>query len=80
MVPTLKCDSLTAGDTCPCGEWDYIWSTFVDVPKGDSAEQLCLGSFVTPYGKCLEMGGASGWERIYDIFEYASFLRGAWQL
>ena len=24
MVQTLKCDSLTAGDKYPCGEWDYI--------------------------------------------------------
>ena len=76
MVQTLKCDSLTAGDEYPCGEWDYIWSTFVDVPKGDSTEQFCLGSFVTPYGKRLEMGGVSGWEWIYDISEYASILKG----
>ena len=34
MVQTLKCDSLTAGDKYACGEWDYIWSTFVDVPQG----------------------------------------------
>ena len=80
MVQTLKCDSLTAGDKYPCGEWDYIWSTFVDVPKGDSTEQFCLGSFVTPYGKRLEIGRASGWERIYDISEYALILNGAWQL
>jgi len=59
MVQTLKCDSLTAGDKYPCSEWDYIWSIFVDVPKGDSTEQFCLGSFVTPYEKRLEMGGAS---------------------
>ena len=59
MVQTLKCDSLTAGDKYPCGERDYIWSTFVDVPKDDSTKQFCLGSFVTPYGKRLEMGGAS---------------------
>ena len=80
MVQTLKCDSLTAGDKYPCGEWDYIWSTFVDVPKGDSTEQFCLGSFVTPYGKRLGMGGASGWEWTYDISEYAPILKGAWQL
>ena len=59
MVQTLKCELLAAGDTYSCGEWDYIWSTFVDVSKGDSTEQFCLGSFVTPYGKRLEMGGAS---------------------
>jgi len=76
MVQTLKCDSLTAGDKYPCGEWDYIWSTFVDVPKGDTTEQFCLGSFVTPYGKRLEMGGVSGWEWIYDISEYVPILKG----
>ena len=76
MVQTLKCDSLTAGDSYPCGEWDYIWSTFVDVSRGDTTEQFCLGSFVTPYGKHLEMGGKSGWEWIYDISEYAPILKG----
>jgi hypothetical protein len=76
MIQTLKCDSLTAGDKYPCGEWDYIWSTFVDVPKGDTTEEFCLGSFVTPYGKRLEMGGESGWEWIYDISEYAPILKG----
>ncbi len=76
MVQTLKCDSLTAGDQYPCGEWDYIWSTFVDVSKGDSTEQFCLGSFVTPYGKHLEMGGESGWQWTYDLSEYAPILKG----
>ena len=76
MVQTLKCDSLTAGDKYACGEWDYLWSTFVDVPKGDSTEQFCLGSFVTPYGKRLEMGDETGWEWIYDISEYAPILKG----
>ena len=76
MVQTLKCDSLTAGDKYPCGEWDYIWSTFVDVPKGDSTEQFCLGSFVTPYGKRLELGDETGWEWVYDISEYAPILKG----
>jgi len=76
MVQTLKCDSLTAGDKYACGEWDYLWSTFVDVPKGDSTEQFCLGSFVTPYGKRLEMGDETGWEWVYDISEYAPILKG----
>ena len=76
MVQTLKCDSLTAGDKFACGEWDYIWSTFVYVPKADTTEQFCLGSFVTPYGKRLEMGGESGWKWIYDISEYAPILKG----
>jgi len=76
MVQTLKCDSLTAGDKYLCGEWDYIWSTFVDVPKADTTEQFCLGSFVTPYGKRLKMGGENGWKWIYDISEYAPILKG----
>jgi hypothetical protein len=76
MVQTLKCDSLTAGDKYACGEWDYIWSTFVDIPKGNTTEQFCLGSFVTPYGKRLELGGESGWEWVYDISEYAPILKG----
>ena len=76
MVQTLKCDSLTAGDKFPCGEWDYIWSTFVDVPVADTTEQYCLGSFVTPYGKRLEMGGEKGWQWVYDISEYAPILKG----
>ena len=76
MVQTLKCDSLTAGDKYPCGEWDYIWSTFIEVPQADTTEQFCLGSFVTPYGKRLKMGGESGWEWIYDLTEYSPILKG----
>ena len=76
MVQTLKCDSLTAGDKYPCGEWDYIWSTFVDVPVADTTEQYCLGSFVTPYGKRLEMGCENGWEWEYDLTEYSPILKG----
>ena len=76
MVQTLKCDPLTAGDKFPCGEWDYIWSTFIDVPLADTTEQYCLGSFVTPYGKRLKMGGEKGWQWVYDISEYAPILNG----
>ena len=39
MVQKLKCDSLTAGDQYPCGEWDYIWNTFIYIPDGDSIIQ-----------------------------------------
>ena len=46
------------------------------VPKADTTEQFCLSSFVTPYGKHLEMGGNSGWTWIYDISEYAPILKG----
>ncbi|NQT62571.1 MAG: hypothetical protein HQ556_06395 [Candidatus Marinimicrobia bacterium] len=80
MIQTLKCDSATAGDKYPCGEWDYIWNTFIEVPQGDSLEIFTLGSFVTPYGKRLELGGEKGWEWVYEITEYAPLLRGAREL
>ena len=35
-----------------------------------------MGSFVTPYGKQLKLGGERGLEWIYDISEYASILQG----
>ena len=76
MVQTLKCDSATKGDKYPCGEWDYIWNTFVDVPKEDSTETFSIGSFVTPYGKRLVMGGENGWEWTYDMTDYAPILKG----
>ena len=53
MVQILKCDSATKGDQYPCGEWDYIWNTFVDVPVEHTTEVFSIGSFVTPYGKYL---------------------------
>jgi len=80
MVQTLKCDSATAGDKHPCGEWDYIWNTFIEVPQGDSVEVFTLGSFVTPYGKRLELGGEKGWKWVYDITEYAPLLKGEREL
>ena len=76
MEQTLKCDSSTAGDKFPCGEWDYIWNTFLMVPTGDTVEVFTLGSFVTPYGKRLELGGEKGWDWVYDISEYAPLLVG----
>ena len=76
MMQTLKCDSATNGDKYPCGEWDYIWNTFVDVPRGDSTETFSIGSFVTPYGKRLIMGGDDGWEWTYDMTDYAPLLKG----
>ncbi len=80
MVQTLKCDSATAGDKYPCGEWDYIWNTFIKVPQEDSLEIFTLASFVTPYGKRLELGGEIGWEWVYEISEYAPLLRGSREL
>jgi len=76
MIQTLKCDSATAGDQYPCGEWDYIWNTLIKIPRSDSTEIFSIGSFVTPYGKRLVLGGEAGWEWVYDISEYAPLLRG----
>ena len=76
MVQTLKCDSVTKGDSYPCGEWDYIWNTLIEVPTKDSSEIFSIGSFVTPYGKGLYMGGQKGWEWTYDMTDYAPILNG----
>ena len=37
---------------------------------------MSLGSFVTPYGKRLKMGGEKGWIWTYDVSDYAPLLRG----
>ncbi len=76
MVRHLKCDSATKGDQYPCGEWDYITETYVEVQNGDSIEKFQLGSFVTPYGKRLTMGGEAGWKWVYDVTDYAPLLNG----
>ena len=76
MVQTLKCDPKTKGDSYPCGEWDYIWNTLIEVPTNDSIEVFSIGSFVTPYGKGLYLGGQKGWEWSYDITDYAPILKG----
>lgn len=80
MLQTLKCDSATAGDKYPCGEWDYIWNTFIKSPITDTTEVYTLGSFVTPYGKRLELGGEKGWQWEYDITDYAPILIGEVEL
>jgi len=80
MIQKLKCDSATAGDPYPCGEWDYIWNTLIKVPSADTVEIFSLGSFVTPYGKRLKLGGNDGWEWVYDISEYAPLLKGKREL
>ena len=76
MVQTLKCDSSTKADKYPCGEWDYIWNTFIKVLTKDSFEIFSIGSFVTPYGKRLSLGGEKGWQWKYDITDYAPILNG----
>ncbi len=76
IVQSLKCDSSTKADKYPCGEWDYIWNTSIMVPKGDTSEQFEIGSFVTPYGKRLVMGGENGWQWTYDVTNYAPILKG----
>lgn len=76
MVRSLKCDSATKGDQYPCGEWDYHTHTMVYLPDGDTVEGFELGSFITPYGKRLVMGGEQGWTWVYDVTDYAPLLRG----
>ena len=76
MKQTLKCDPRTSADKYDCGEWDYIWDALIFIPVNDTVEAYKLGSFVTPYGKRLEMGGEKGWEWVYDLTDYAPLLRG----
>ena len=76
MVRKLKCDSATRGDQYPCGEWDYHTHTMLYLPDGDTVEGFELGSFITPYGKRLEMGGEAGWTWVYDVTDYAPLLKG----
>ena len=76
MVQTLKCDPATKADKYDCGEWDYIWDALLHIPKNDTIDIFKIGSFVTPYGKRLKMGGQDGWEWTYDITDYASLLKG----
>ena len=76
MIQTLKCDSSTKADKYDCGEWDYIWDAMLYVPIDDTVEVFKLGSFVTPYGKRLKMGGHKGWEWVYDLTDYAPILSG----
>ena len=80
MVQTLKCDSSTKADKYDCGEWDYIWDAMLFVPVNDTVEAFKLGSFVTPYGKRLVMGGKRGWQWVYDLTDYAPILRGLKEL
>lgn len=76
MVQWLKCDSATKADKYMCGEWDYIWDTYLKIPKGDTTEIFSIGSFVTPYGKRLWLGGQRGWQWTYDVTDYAPLLHG----
>ena len=80
MIQTLKCDSMTKADKYDCGEWDYIWDAMLFVPVADTVEIFKLGSFVTPYGKRLKMGGKEGWQWVYDLTDYAPLLRGEKEL
>ena len=76
MIRSLKCDSATKGDKYPCGEWDYHTHTMIYLPDGDTVEGFELGSFITPYGKRLKMGGENGWTWVYDVTDYAPLLKG----
>ncbi len=80
MVQWLKCDSATKADKYPCGEWDYIWDTYIKIPTADTFEIMSLGSFVTPYGKRLWMGGEYGWQWTYDVTDYTPLLKGKLEL
>jgi hypothetical protein len=48
----------------------------VYLPDGDTLEGFELGSFITPYGKRLKMGGEAGWTWVYDVTDYAPLLKG----
>ena len=72
MIQTLKCDSSTKGDKYPCGEWDYIWNTIIETSTNDT---FSIGSFVTPYGKRLELGDENQWTWTYDITDYSPILK-----
>jgi hypothetical protein len=76
MIRSLKCDSATKGDKYPCGEWDYHTHTVIYLPDGDTVKPFELGSFITPYGKRLKMGGDKGWTWVYDVTDYAPLLKG----
>ena len=76
MVHTLKCDNRTSADSYPCGEWDYIWNTLISSTDDSTSEVFSIGSFVTPYGKQLDLGGEDGWAWSYDITDYAPILKG----
>ena len=80
MTQTLKCDSTTKADNYPCGEWDYIWNTMLKVAKGDTTEDFVIGSFVTPYGKRLWLGGEKGWQWSTDVTDYAPILAGEMEI
>jgi hypothetical protein len=80
MIQTLKCDSSTKADKYPCGEWDYIWNTLLKVSRGDTTEDFVIGSFVTPYGKRLWLGGEKGWQWTYDVTDYAPILIGEMEI
>ena len=75
MVQTIKCDSSTKRDKYPCGEWDYETSTIVYTSEGNSSEKFRINSFITPYGKRLNLTD-NGWEYIWDVSDYASILKG----
>jgi len=76
MITTLKCDVSTKADSLPCGEWDYFTHTAVYVPAGDTLEMFEIGSFITPYGIRLNLGGEEGWAWVYDVTDYSPILHG----
>ncbi|MEN8187230.1 MAG: peptide-N-glycosidase F-related protein [Bacteroidota bacterium] len=75
MVQTIKCDASTKRDKYPCGEWDYITNTMIHVNEGNATNKFQINSFVTPYGKRLNLTD-KGWEYVWDVTDYAPILKG----
>jgi len=74
MIRSLKCNERTALDKFPCGEWDYFTHTVIY--SGENKEAFEIGSFITPYGKRLDLNGDRGWTWYYEITDYAPILSG----
>lgn len=79
MVKTLKCDSSTAADKFPCGEWDYHTTTRLLLERDSSEEAMELAAYITPYGIRLDLT-ADGWEWVAEVTDYAPLLTGTRKL
>ncbi len=80
MIKKLKCDSATARDKNPCGEWDVLTQTILYVPKGDTVEKFQLISFVTPYGNGLKLGDDDRWTWVFDVTDYLPLFEGEMEI
>jgi hypothetical protein len=79
MVKTLRCDSATAADRFPCGEWDYHTHTSLILERDSVEELMELAAFITPYGIRLDLTD-DGWEWVTDVSDYAPLLTGTRKL